>query len=146
MPLIELDMIIAFINQADKLHYVASKLFDMIVKERLTGITIPVSALLEYELILKSRGYPETTIRSDLEAIKNLENIKIIPLTLDCIIEASRLREIYGLSYFDSLHAASALLYDKTVISVDKAYDKIQEIKRIDPVELIKGNKQYLNL
>ncbi len=136
MPIIELDMIIAFVNKLDKLHPIADNIFKMIHDGRLKNIAIPASAYIEYELILKSRGYDEETIRTDLEAFKALGEIKEVPLTLDILIEASKIREKYGLTYFDSLHVASAIHYDKEIISVDNSYDLVDKLKRLDPREI----------
>jgi len=140
VPIIELDLLIAFINRTDKLHDIATNIFKMIIDGALENVAVPVSAYLEYELILKSRGYSEDFIRTDLEAFKNLENLGIIPLTLDIIIRASRLRREYGLSYFDSLHAASALYHDGKIISRDEAYDRVVGLERIDPKTIIEDS------
>ncbi|RLG56112.1 MAG: VapC toxin family PIN domain ribonuclease, partial [Thermoproteota archaeon] len=50
---------------------------------------------------------------------------------------ASELREKFKLTYFDSLHCASAILYDGVILSVDEAYDKVSEVHRIDPRSLL---------
>jgi len=136
MPVIELDMLIAFVNKADKLHDVAVKIFNKIINKELRNVAIPVSAFMEYELVLRSRGYGEDTICSDIEAFKSIENIDEITLTSNIIIKASSLRKRYGLTYFDSLHVASALLYDKLIISTDKAYQKISGLKILDPKQI----------
>ncbi len=133
VPVLELDMMIAFVNSVDRLHNVASNIFDKIVRGELGNAAIPCSAYMEYELILKSRGYSEEEVRLDLEAFRSLKNLGEVPLTLNILLTASRLRAMHGLSYFDSLHAASALAYDKVIISVDKAYERIPELKVMDP-------------
>ena len=56
MPAIELDLIIAFLNRADRLHSIAARVFEDIAGGRLVGVAIPSSALLELELVLRSRG------------------------------------------------------------------------------------------
>ncbi len=94
-------------------------------------------ALLEYELVLRSRGYPEDKICEDIEAFTQIRNIKEIPLTSKILIEASKIRRLYSLTYFDSLHAASALAYDETIISSDKAYRKIPTLRALDPHQIL---------
>ncbi len=133
MPVIELDMLIAFINPQDKLHEVAVKVFSKVVKGKLRGFSVASSAYLEYELILRSRGYPEEDIRLEVEAFRRLRNLGEVPLTSSVLIEASRLREQFKLTYFDSLHAASALLHDGKIASIDAAYSRIPELEVIDP-------------
>ncbi|RLF18638.1 MAG: hypothetical protein DRZ82_07915 [Thermoprotei archaeon] len=137
MPVIEPDMPIALVNRSDKLHPIAKRLFKKISSVSLKNIVIPTSALIEYELILRSRGYSEDAIRKDIQAFMMISNIHEIPLTSKVIITASLLREKYHLSYFDSLHAASALAHDRIVISVDKCYRRIPDIKLIDPGSVI---------
>lgn len=137
MPVIEPDMPIALVNRSDKLHPIAKRLFKKISSGSLKNIVIPTSALIEYELILRSRGYSEDAIRKDIQAFMMISNIHEIPLTSKVIITASLLREKYHLSYFDSLHAASALAHDRIVISVDKCYRRIPDIKLIDPGSVI---------
>ena len=42
----------------------------------------------------------------------------------------------YGLTYFDSLHASTALLYDGVIISVDEDYKRVQGLKVVDSKKL----------
>jgi len=51
-------------------------------------------------------------------------------LNINLIIQCE-LEKKYGLSYFDSLIAASALALDKQIISDDQAFDRIPYLKRI---------------
>ena len=139
MPVIELDMLIALVNISDELHRVADLLFKMIVEGKLRGVRIATSALLEYELVLRSRGYQEREVRKDIEAFSRIRNLGEQPLTAETVILASRMREKYGLSYFDSLHCASAVLYDGKLLSVDEAYDSVPEVARVDPRSLVEG-------
>lgn len=63
MPVIELDMLIAFINKADKYHEVAVKIFNDVVSGRSSNVAVPTSAYMEYELVLRSRGYDECSLK-----------------------------------------------------------------------------------
>ncbi|MBS7251528.1 MAG: PIN domain-containing protein [Candidatus Freyarchaeota archaeon] len=95
------------------------------------------SAYLEYELIHKSKGYPEGDIRAEIAAFRRYPNLDEKTLTSEIILKASELRgKIAGLTYFDSLHASTALLNDKKIISTDTIYDKVKEIERITPQKL----------
>ena len=47
-------------------------------------------------------------------------------LAIQCELE-----EAYGLSYFDSLLAASALAVDQRIVSDDEAFDKVPQLNRI---------------
>jgi len=41
------------------------------------------------------------------------------------------------LNIFDALHAATAFKLQKNIVSTDRKYDLIDEIKRIDPREIV---------
>ncbi len=133
MPVIELDMLIAYVNSLDKLHGIATKIFNKIVKGDLKNIAVPVSAYLEYNLVLRSRGYREEEICTDIESFRGIRGLGEIPLTSEILVASASLRIKYGLTFFDSLHAASALLYDGVIISVDKAYQRIRGLEVLDP-------------
>ena len=47
------------------------------------------------------------------------------------------MREKYQLTYFDSLHASTAIVENETLISYDKTYRKIKELKYITPQKAI---------
>lgn len=136
MPVVELDMMIALVNSSDLLHEAADRLFRAVREGRLKSVRIAVSALLEYELLLRSRGVAEAEIRGDLRAFAMIRNLGEQPLTTEAVTLASELRERHGLTYFDSLHCASAILFDGKIISVDEAYDTVPSVSRIDPRSL----------
>ncbi|MFQ6071491.1 MAG: type II toxin-antitoxin system VapC family toxin [Methanosarcinales archaeon] len=69
----------------------------------------------------------------NIEMFRNYPNLSEENLSSEIIIKASELREWYGLTYFDSLHAATAILSDKKIVSLDMDYDKVNELTRIDP-------------
>ena len=133
MPIIELDMLLAFVNKADSLHEKASKLFTKIVKGEMLNVKVAASAYLEYNLILRSKGYTDENVYQDVMMFKTIPNLGEIPLTSNIILEASNLRRKYRLTFFDSLHAASATIFDKEIISLDTAYANIKELKLTDP-------------
>jgi len=133
MPIIELDMLIAFVNKYDKLHEISKKLFHKILSGEMSGVKVASSAYLEYELVLKSRGYDLNEIYNDLNAFRHIKNLGEAPFTVEVVLKAIELRNTYKISYFDSLHAATALKYDKTIISTDYVYKEIKELKHIDP-------------
>lgn len=142
MPVIELDMLIGLVNPHDRLHSLAEKLFKEVSAGKIK-ITVASSALLEYELLLRSRGYSEKEIRLDIEAFKNM--LSEIPINSDVMVKASELREKFGLTYFDSLHAASAINVDGVIVSTDREYEGIEDLDAIKPDEFLKNfnlNKQ----
>jgi len=130
-------MVIALINRADRHHTVATKLFSKIKKGSLGIVHVAVSALLEYDLVHRSKGYSESQIRKEVEKLLEIRNLREAPLTSRVLTKASTIRERYGLSYFDSLHAATALEeVDGVIISVDPAYDLVDDLTRMDPYKI----------
>jgi len=136
MPIIELDMLIALVSEVDALHADAARLFRRIRDGELSRVRIAASALLEYELLLKSRGVTDSQIAEDLLAFSAYPNLGEEPLDSNKIILAQRLRDQYHLTYFDSLHCAAAMLFDGKIIGTDAAYDAVPAVQRIDPREL----------
>lgn len=56
------------------------------------------------------------------------------PLTSEAIVKVTRLRKaIKAMTYFDPIHASTALLYDGETISTDTIYNKVDGITRIEP-------------
>lgn len=133
MPVIELDMLLGLVNRRDRLHKIASNLFDKIISGELKGVKIASSALLEYELVLRSRGVAPEDIYNDILAFVRIRNLGEVPLSARVIINALDLRDRYGLTYSDSLHAASALEYDGAIISTDQIYGSVKELTHLDP-------------
>jgi predicted nucleic acid-binding protein len=141
MPVIELDMLIAFVSAADSLHDDADRLFQQIRDGRLTRVRVATSALLEYELLLRSRGVEDAEIAEDVLAYSTYPNLAEEPLDSNKLVLAQQLRDQYRLTYFDSLHCAAALLFDRTIIGTDSAYDAVAQIRRTDPRTLLQGKK-----
>jgi len=102
---------------------------------------MPDAAILEFQVALRVRGRSPSQVRVALLALhealtqNNVKEVRTMSTSLLAL--QSGLEEMYGLSYFDSLIAASALALDRQVISDDSAFDKVPNIKRI-PLSLTK--------
>jgi len=132
MPLIENDVIFAFLNSLDKNHVIASDLmerFNGVIEAEFSSV-----ALIEMELVYISQGL-ESRLLEDLVAVSTLQGIKMLSLVPDVAIAAAYIRKAQGLSFFDSHYAATALAGDGVIISFDVAYDKVPGLKRIDPIQ-----------
>jgi len=132
-----LDLLIGLVFEKDSLHDISEKIFNRVKLNKINDIYIPTSVYLEYELILKSKGVDEQDIMQDIIHFKNIPNIGELPLNSSILINASILRKLYDLTYFDSLHCASALNFDNTCISTDKDFEKIPNLILIKPQNLI---------
>ncbi|MFX0185542.1 MAG: type II toxin-antitoxin system VapC family toxin [Candidatus Hodarchaeota archaeon] len=134
MPFLETDILFAFLNNKDKYHDVADKIFTEI--EAGLQINIPSSVLIEMELIYKSEGREEelTGHMVNLLALKGLNPVHLTP---EVILLAITLRNDYNLSFFDSHHASTALQGDGILISTDQAFKEIKGLQLISPEEFI---------
>ncbi len=133
MPCIELDLLIAFVNSADRLHEDTDALFLKVSRNEIKNVYVASSAYVEYELVHKAKGVEEEEVADDLEAFLNYPNLNEAPLKLETLIKAAELRKTYKLTYFDSLHAATAILNDGVITGTDQAYDSIPSLKRVSP-------------
>lgn len=137
MPAIELDLLIAFVNVSDRHHRVADRVFQRIMTGKIKDVNTASSAYLEYDLVHRSLAYPVEDTRREISSFKNFPNLGEEPLTARVIIEAMRLREtVKGMTYFDSLHASTAILGDGAIISTDPIYDNVDGLNRIDPSKI----------
>lgn len=98
MPIVELDSLIALVNREDRLHEAASKFFEAAARGKIENLAIATSALIEYEITLRSRGYSEEDIAVDVRAFTNIKNVGEAPLNPEAILAAMRLREKYQLT------------------------------------------------
>ena len=129
MPVADTDLLFS-LNPRDKKHEKAIKIISSV-----RGIKVPDTALLEFVIVLKARGKSNKDIRDALNALKEIFEMYLIKevKTIDAnlIVKQTEIEEKYGLTFFDSLIASSALKLDKTIISDDKAFDKLPELRRV---------------
>ena len=129
MPVADTDLLFA-LNPIDPKHEEALRSVKTI-----EGIVAPDTALLEFQFVLRGRGKSRDEIKYALLALLEIlrrygiREVKTIDLKLLAL--QLELEERYGLTYFDSLIAASALIQDGAIISDDKAFDKIEGLRRI---------------
>ncbi len=129
MPVADTDLLFA-LNPRDKKHKNALRVISSV-----RGVKAPDTALLEFVIVLKARGRSAKDIREALNALKDLFEIYLIKeaktIDTDLMVKQAKIEEEYGLTFFDSLIASSALKLDKTIISDDKSFDKVPELRRI---------------
>lgn len=131
MPLLENDVIFAYLNEYDRNHRIAERIFQRL---RDGSISVEVSSvsLIEMELIYRSEKM-EDKLLEDLSAVAALPNVKYVALTPDVTVASVYLRLTLNLSFFDSHYAATALSLDGRIISFDKEYDRVPGLTRIKP-------------
>ena len=126
--LVETGFLIA-LNPRDKYHKWA---LDVLAKAKRKDLILNISpaALLEYTLLLKTKGYDEETIHNILEAINDIIQRYTRPLypqlTLNHVIYATKLRRKYSeLSFFDSIHASITILDNLIYYDLDNVVKRI---------------------
>ena len=129
MPVADTELIFA-LNPKDPKHENALRK----IKE-IPNLVVPDTAILEFQIVLRSRGRTPSQVRIALLALRQILSQHKIreadTLSIGLLVNQCELEERYGLSYFDSLIAASALSLDKQIVSNDQAFDKIPNLKRI---------------
>jgi len=87
MPLLENDVVFAFLNEYDPNHTIAEKVFR---KLRAGEVAVDISSisLVEMELIYRSERMEDKLLK-DLAAIAALLNVRYIPLTPDMALRKS---------------------------------------------------------
>ncbi len=133
--LIELDFLIALIRSGDRHH----REVVGILEEKRGELALSPYSLLELDLLLwsnrlKVRERGRFLILLD-ETLKYylVEVLRPSPRHLS---EAYKLRGS-GLTFFDSLHAATALSEHIPLLSYDRSYEKVGELRYIHPSTLI---------
>lgn len=131
MPLLENDVVFAYLNEYDPNHAIAERIFQKLQNGEIS-VEISSVSLIEMELIYRSEKMEDKLLK-DLAAIASLPNVKYVALTPDVAVASVYLRQTLNLTFFDSHYAATTLNLDRKTISFDKAYDRIPGLTRIKP-------------
>lgn len=131
MPLLENDIVFAYLNEYDPKHDVADEIFKKLRRGEI-GVEISSVSLIEMELIYRSE-HMEDVLLGHLTAITALPSVTYIPLTPDVVIASVYLRETLNMTFFDSHYAATALSLDNKIISFDHVYDNVPGLIRMKP-------------
>lgn len=118
MQLLDTMVLIASLDPDHPLHRRALHHLGRVASE---DVYVPSPAVLEMDLELKSHGFTKEERREAYTSLLGyVGEEKILPLTLEAILETVGLEEIGG--YFDALIGATAKLRGASVISKDKAF------------------------
>ena len=92
------------------------------------------SALIELDLLLKKSGVSNTERREVFESLRGVFDAEVVLVVSHIVLsQAATIREKYQFRrfYFDSIHLSTAFLHDATIVSSDREFDKVTELKRI---------------
>jgi predicted nucleic acid-binding protein len=124
---LDADVLYSYLKPEDWLKPFAENILDK--KEKFITSIVTV---IEIEIV-SLRELGSTFSLSVLSRLKTLKNLEILPLSIDVLEKSVELRKLYGLSIFDSIHAATCLLNNVEIISSDSIFDKVKGLERIDP-------------
>ena len=139
--MVETEFLFGF-QPKDRRYDIVSKILKAYTEAKRISICYPVSALIEIREVMASHGKSAEERLKALTFIKakaDTSNISEINLSSDNLILSEEIMMRHpDLTFFDSLHASAALGNNLTIVSNNKAYDKIG-VKRI-------SFKDFLNL
>jgi predicted nucleic acid-binding protein len=130
MPVIDTMVLFIAGDTTHKWHTIGKKALELVNRDETWWV--PSYTLLEFDLVLKSRGY---TYKERMEKqsllMHDFPNITqtTVPITPIILHETSRLEEVYTLNYFDAGVVATALIIDGVVATADQ---KIQTVKEVN--------------
>ena len=110
---------------------VCRKILNLIIENKIEAFTSTLTFDEIFNKITKLKDKNTALIVSDL--FLNLNNLKFIEVSLAIINDSLSLLKQYNLGPRDSIHLACALYKNiSKIITNDKDFDKIKEIKRFD--------------
>lgn len=130
MPILDTAVLFATADSNDKYHGPAKRHMRQITDPR---VYLGAFAVFEFDITMKSRGF---TFGQRMEEYASLLgdypplDRKVARLAPSTFYLASRLEEETGLEYFDAGIAAEALQLDGSVVSTDRAFDKVEGLTR----------------
>ncbi len=133
MPLLDSDIILAYLKEDDWLQDYAENIFVKIIAGEL-DVYMSTAAFVELAFVCK-REKQIDLFSKIISTLYNLPHVSFIPLSEE-ILEKSTEFIQKGIGVLDSIQAATAINFDKTIISSDHIFDKIKDLKRIKPEEL----------
>jgi predicted nucleic acid-binding protein len=130
--IIETDVLVAAMDPEDPHHDEAKNII-----RRATNCSLSPYTLIEVDLLIKSGNIEVRDAQAfwhKLRSVVEYYRLSIPAPKPDYHAEAERLRAHHGLSYFDSLHAAVAMVEEMTLISYDwRAYSRIRRLDYAHP-------------
>lgn len=133
MPVLDTEVLFA-LNPKDLRHANALKLLNELKKDG-RKILVPDTAIFEFQIVLRSIDKSPPIIRTSILALRRAIEInggeEVNTISSDLFANQCEIEEKYGLTYFDSLIAASTLSLDGELASGDKIFDRIPGIRRI---------------
>jgi len=132
--LIETDIILALSSRKDRHHSEAKEILERLSHAVLSPYTLAEIDLLVSSGTLKVKPVP---YYNSLYRVLSYYKVTVLPPDPRHFSTAWELREKYNLTFFDSLHAASAIVSGEVLVSYDKSYSNVEELDYIHPRDLL---------
>lgn len=131
MPVLETDFLKGLLDEKDRLHP-----HSLVALHRLSRgeWVLASSALIELDLLLKKAGLSNMRRHEVFESLKAEFDVdSVLGVSHAVLSQAAFIREKYNFRrfYFDSVHLSTAILHDGTIVSSDREFDHVSELKRI---------------
>jgi len=133
MPILDTEFIFG-LSSTDSKHRDVIKMLKKIKAGEVNNVAVSDIAILETYIVLRNRGKIDEieTIFQKLNEICSEYGIKEInTLNKNLILRHMSIENEYEISFFNSLIAASAEMHDRSIISDDSVYDKL-ELEKIN--------------
>jgi len=139
MFLIETDLIYAIMKAEDPLKNMAREIL-----KRSKRLLCSSATIIEILSLLKAVGQLPS-VGPKIKALGNFPNLTFLPVTPEVAGKAAEIHSAGLLTFFDSFYAATALAEGMTLISSDKAFANVPNLKFISVSEYVsKVMKQSL--
>jgi len=123
MFLIETDLIYAIMKKEDPLKDKAKTILRRSKELHSSSATI-----LEIFSVLKALN-KFSSVAPKVKALANLPNLSFLPITPDVADKAAEIHSAGLLTFFDSFYAATAVASNITLVSSDKRFSNIPNLK-----------------
>jgi predicted nucleic acid-binding protein len=130
MPILDTVVLFAAADPLDKFHEDSVRHLRKVGGEVLVG----TSALMEFDIVLKSRGLPAIARMKEMALLmKDYPEVSssVHPVSPATLYLAALHEREFHLDYFDALMAAEAAEHDGEMVSTDRAFDAVPNLKRI---------------
>ncbi len=134
MPVLETDFLKGLLDESDRLHKHCARALGKVARD---GWTVASSSMIELDLLLKNAKIRHADRHDVFESLKAEFDVEIVlPVSHAVLSQAALLQSKYSFAkfYFDSIHVSTAVLHDGDIVSSDREFDQITEVRRI-PLE-----------
>jgi len=130
MPVLKTDFLKGLLDESDRLHKHCARALSKVARD---GWTV-ASSMIELDLLLKNAKIRHADRHDMFESLKAEFDVEIVlPVSQAVLSQAALLQSKYSFAkfYFDSIHVSTAVLHDGNIVSSDREFDQITEVRRI---------------